>query len=126
MGGAAQGTRRYAGDNQSTHQENDMPTDTSIATDKLVADLREVAADAEELLKLTAGQAGDRIAELRSSLGAKLVQARSDLGRLEHELLARGRDAARATDQYVHDNPWKAIGASAGLAFLLGLLVGRK
>ncbi len=103
-----------------------MPTDTSTATDKLVADLREVAADAEELLKLTAGQAGDRIAELRSSLGAKLVQARGDLGALESELLARGREAARATDQYVHDNPWKAVGASAGLAFLLGLLVGRK
>ena len=103
-----------------------MNDNTSTATDKLVADLRDVAADAEELMKLTAGQAGERLADVRARLAARLTQARVDLGAVEAQLLAKGKEAARATDQYVHDNPWKAIGASAGIAFLLGLLIGRQ
>ncbi len=103
-----------------------MNDNTSNATDKLVTDLREVAADAEELLKLTAGQAGERLADVRARLGSRLERTRADLGAIEAQLLARGKEAARATDQYVHDNPWKAIGASDGIAFLLGLLIGRQ
>ncbi len=103
-----------------------MNDNATTATDKLVNQLREVAADAEELLKLTAGQAGERLADVRARLGARLERTRADLGAIEAQLLAKGKEAARATDQYVHDNPWKAIGASAGIAFLLGLLIGRQ
>jgi ElaB/YqjD/DUF883 family membrane-anchored ribosome-binding protein len=34
--------------------------------------------------------------------------------------------AARATDEYVHDNPWQAIGVAAAVGFLLGLVVARR
>ena len=34
--------------------------------------------------------------------------------------------AARATDDYVHDNPWQAIGAAAAIGFLAGLLMNRR
>ena len=96
------------------------------ATDKLVADLREVASDAEELMNLTASQAGERIADVRARLGQRLGTLRAQLSDLEADMLERGKEVARATDDYVHDNPWKAIGATAGVAFLLGLLIGRR
>ncbi len=98
----------------------------SKTTDKLVADLREVASDAEELLSLTASQAGERIADVRARLGERLGGLKAQLSDLEAEMLERGRLMARATDDYVHDNPWKSIGATAGVAFLLGLLIGRR
>ncbi len=96
------------------------------ATDKLVADLREVASDAEELMNLTASQAGERIADVRARLGQCLGTLRAQLSDLEADMLERGKEVARATDDYVHDNPWKSIGATAGVAFLLGLLIGRR
>jgi ElaB/YqjD/DUF883 family membrane-anchored ribosome-binding protein len=96
------------------------------ATDKLVADLREVASDAEELLSLTAGQAGERLADVRARLGERLSTLKEQLFDLEAEMVERGKQVARATDDYVHDNPWKSIGATAGVAFLLGLLIGRR
>ena len=34
--------------------------------------------------------------------------------------------AAKVTDNYVHEHPWKAIGIAAAIAFLLGLLVSRR
>ena len=34
--------------------------------------------------------------------------------------------AARATDDYVHDNPWQAIGVAAAVGFLVGLVISRR
>ncbi len=95
-------------------------------TSKLVTDLREVASDAEELLNLTASQAGERIADVRARLGESLADLRGQLRDLEADMVERGKQVARVTDDYVHDNPWKSVGIGAGVAFLLGLLVGRR
>ena len=38
----------------------------------------------------------------------------------------RAKDAARATDDYVHDNPWQAIGVAAVVGFVAGLLMNRR
>ena len=34
--------------------------------------------------------------------------------------------AARVTDEYVHDNPWQAIGIGAAVGFLAGLVISRR
>ncbi len=39
---------------------------------------------------------------------------------------SRGRDAAVAADDYVHDNPWAAIGVAAGVGFVIGALMARR
>ena len=43
-----------------------MTTESSVNTDKLVQDLKLVVADAEELLRATASQAGERAAAARA------------------------------------------------------------
>jgi ElaB/YqjD/DUF883 family membrane-anchored ribosome-binding protein len=102
-------------------------SDTQLVTrDKLVADLRIVIADAEELLKATAGQAGDKIAAMRDRISRSLDGAKVRLSQLEVETLEKGKAAARATDHYVHENPWKSVGIAAGVGLLLGLLIGRR
>lgn len=102
-------------------------SDTQLVTrDKLVADLRIVIADAEELLKATAGQAGDKIAAMRDRISRSLDGAKVRLSQLEEETLEKGKAAARATDHYVHENPWKSVGIAAGVGLLLGLLIGRR
>jgi ElaB/YqjD/DUF883 family membrane-anchored ribosome-binding protein len=35
-------------------------------------------------------------------------------------------DAGQVADDYVHGNPWQAVGIAAGLGFALGLVVGRR
>ena len=93
--------------------------------EKLMADLKMVIADAEELLRLTAGQAGDKTAELRLRMQARMEQAKDDLARLQDAAMGSAKDAGRAADVYVHENPWRAIGVAAGIGFLLGMLVSR-
>jgi len=41
-------------------------------------------------------------------------------------LMERTRAAARATDDYVHENPWRAVGVAAGVGLVIGLLIGRR
>jgi ElaB/YqjD/DUF883 family membrane-anchored ribosome-binding protein len=93
---------------------------------QLMEDLRVVVNDAEALLKATAGQAGEKVDHVRHRAEESVRQARERLGEIEGEIRARADEAARTTDRYVHENPWGAIGIAAGVAFMLGLLAGRR
>ena len=101
-------------------------SDAQVTQDKLVSDFKAVVADTEELLKLTAGQAGDKVADVRVRLNDKLTAAKYKLQDLEAAVVQKTKAAARVTDDYVHENPWKAVGVAAGVGFLLGLLVNRR
>src|SRR5512143_2397158 len=102
---------------------NDM---TQVTKDKLVSDFRLVVADAEELLRLTANQAGDKATELRARVQDHLVNAKQKLADADIALRDNAKAVARATDDYVRDNPWRAVGVAAGVGLLVGLLIGRR
>lgn len=93
---------------------------------KLVSDLKVVLADAEDLLKAAATSTGEKALELREKAAASLKSASEKIGDLQEVVVEKSKAAARATDDYVHENPWKAVGVAAGVGFLLGLLVNRK
>ena len=99
---------------------------TTAQTDKLMADLRLVVADAEELLRSTAGEASEGAAELRSKVQATLARARDSLADAQEAAISKAKAAGRVADDYVHDNPWRSIGVAAGFGLLIGLLIGRR
>jgi ElaB/YqjD/DUF883 family membrane-anchored ribosome-binding protein len=76
--------------------------------------------DAEKLLREAAESTGDKAAELRDNAMRSLRRTREALYDTQDALMERGRRAARVTDDYVHDNPWQAI----GMAGLAGLVIG--
>lgn len=102
---------------------NDVAT---VNKDKLIADMKVVVADADELLRVTAGQAGDKMADLRTKLQANLASARASLAEAQAVAIDKAKQVGRATDDYVHDNPWRSIGVAAGIGFVIGLLIGRR
>ena len=102
---------------------NDM---THVSKDKLIADFKVVVADTEELLRSTAGQAGEKISELRAKAQDHLATAKIKLADAEAAVVDKAKQAGRVADDYVHDNPWGAVGIAAGVGFLVGLLIGRR
>jgi ElaB/YqjD/DUF883 family membrane-anchored ribosome-binding protein len=102
---------------------NDM---TQVSKEKLIADFKVVVADTEELLRSTAGQAGEKISELRAKAQDHLATAKAKLADAEAAIVDKAKQAGRVADDYVHDNPWSAVGIAAGVGFLIGLLVGRR
>jgi ElaB/YqjD/DUF883 family membrane-anchored ribosome-binding protein len=105
---------------------SESTTSNVTAQERLVTDIRAVIADAEEILLATADQTGEKIAILRTRIKERLLDARIRLDAAEEVLIEKTRAAARATDDYVHENPWQAVGIGAGVGFLLGLVLGRR
>lgn len=84
-------------------------------TGNLMDDLRAVMADAEELLRATAGEAGPKVQEVRARAEETLRNARDHM-----------QGAGRQLDAQVREHPWAAVGVAAGLGLLLGVLLARK
>jgi len=99
---------------------------TEASKDKLVADLRIVVADAEELLRATASQAGEKAVAARERIQASLAAAKIKLVEAERAALEKAKEAAKEADEYVHEHPWKAVGIAAAAGLVLGLLIGRR
>jgi len=99
---------------------------TTSHKNKLMEDLQLVIEDAEELLRMTAKEAGDSAADVRKRVQARMEQAKVDLLHLQDAAVAQAKAAGQAADAFVHENPWKSVGVAAGLGLVLGLLLGRR
>lgn len=99
---------------------------TAELQEKTVQDIKAVIADAEEMLVATADQAGEKMATLRARVQLRLQDAKVRLTQAETLLLEKTKAAAKATDAYVHESPWTAVGIAAGVGFLIGVVLGRR
>ncbi len=92
------------------------------ANEKLTSDLKAIMQDAEELLKVTSGEGGEKATEVRSRLAAALESAKATCRRLEEKTVA----AAKATDKTIREHPYESIGIAFGVGLLVGVLVARR
>lgn len=97
-----------------------------VTKERIVEDVNAVLVDAEELLRQAGQASGAQAQDLRNRAQAAIQRAKGALVDAEQKAVAQTKAAAQATDSWVHEHPWTAIGAAAGLAFLVGLLVNRK
>ena len=101
-------------------------SNSEMSREKLVDDFATVLAEAEEMLKRAATETGDKARDLRSQVETKLLRAKLRLQEIEGEAVDRAKAAARVTDDYVHDNPWQAIGVAAAIGLVIGLMLNRR
>lgn len=81
---------------------------------------------AASVLEQAAGASGEDSTELRARAMAKLRTAREKLAAASAEAIERSREAAKATDDYVHEHPWRIIGGALAVGVALGLLIDRR
>lgn len=94
--------------------------------EQLIDEFKVVVADAEALLKATANTGDDKLSELRAKAEESLGIAKARIMDIQTEVLAKTKAAAKATDAYVHENPWRSIGFAASLGVVVGLLISRR
>jgi ElaB/YqjD/DUF883 family membrane-anchored ribosome-binding protein len=99
---------------------------SSSAGGKMMGEFKSVIKDAEDLLKNTEQQTGEGFKVARAKFESTLKTAKSELLRLEQTVVEKTKDAARTTDEYVKDHPWKSVGLGACVGLIVGLLIGRK
>jgi ElaB/YqjD/DUF883 family membrane-anchored ribosome-binding protein len=97
-----------------------------VTREQLISDFKVVIADAEALLKASANGGGEKVEELRTKAVESINAMKSRLSDAETRVIEKTKEAAKATDEYVHENPWSSIGVAAGVGLVVGFLLGRR
>jgi ElaB/YqjD/DUF883 family membrane-anchored ribosome-binding protein len=102
-----------------------IPTQTG-ARDQLLSDLKTVIQDAEAWLRHSGHLTGEEFKVAKAKFERTLVKAKEDVIRLEEVAVEKAKVAAKATDEYVKENPWKAVGLGTAVGVVIGMLIARK
>lgn len=92
-----------------------------------------LVADVEDLVKKVANVDDAEIAEIRAKVEDTLARAKSSAGagmtairERAEAVRERAGEASDATDEYVHENPWAAVGIAAAVGIIIGFVAGRR
>lgn len=91
---------------------------------RLFNEFNSVVAETEKLFKSAAAASADEAGAIRAKVEHGLATAADLLERIRREAVGQASAAARATDEYVEESPWRAIGIAAVVAGLAGLVAG--
>jgi ElaB/YqjD/DUF883 family membrane-anchored ribosome-binding protein len=100
-----------------------IPTQTG-ARDQLMNDLKSVIQDAESWLR-NSSLTGEDLKAAKEKFERTIAGAKDDLVRYQEMVVEKTKEAAKATDEYVHENPWRSIAIGAGVGLLLGVAISR-
>ena len=107
-------------------EETSSAAALSSAGTTLNDDLKTVIRDIEVLLKTAKASGTELAGNMRTQLETTLLKLQARLIEVEKAAAVRAAAAGRAADAYVHENPWRAIGAAAGVGLVVGLLISRR
>lgn len=93
---------------------------------KMVDDFKAIVNDADALLQATASAAGNEFSAQRANFAEKLRAAKTSIAKAEQIVVEKAKQTAAATDGYVRENPWTAVGIAAAVGAVIGLLVSRR
>jgi len=107
-----------------------MSTETTTSSgsvqhskDVLVADLKRVVSDADDLMKEVVNTTSEEFAAARQRIEAKLGEARAriDEARMATKLSVCG--AANSAQAFAKENPWTVIGVASAISFITTYLL---
>ena len=100
-------------------EDSKLPTHMSRELHNFLADL-------EELVSKTTTLTRTDLSEAQKQLGEHLTAARQSVEALGNVVDQQARKGATVANEYVHAQPWSAVGIGAGLGVLLGLMLARR
>lgn len=104
----------------------DTTDQTNENREKMISDLKSVVKEAEDLLRKSGEQLGAGYESAKARFDSTMHSARTGFVSMEEQMAAQTREAMEATDRYVQENPWQAVGISAVAGLVLGYLITRK
>jgi len=96
----------------------------SLSKEHLTDDFKAVVLEAEQLLQSATDLGTQKASDIRASIEQSLATAREELQALQKAATDAAASAVHATDDYVHANPWRAIGIAAAVSVSVGALIG--
>jgi ElaB/YqjD/DUF883 family membrane-anchored ribosome-binding protein len=88
--------------------------------------MKTLVRDAQDLFREATSSTGVKAEELREK-GLMLLDAAMEKAQeVQAAALETGKEVAQTADEYVHQNPWKAVAISSAVGLLVGMLLARK
>jgi ElaB/YqjD/DUF883 family membrane-anchored ribosome-binding protein len=112
-----------AGVNRAKKATRNVVDDTSSVVSR---EYHNFVADIEDLIKSSTTLTGEELDKAREKIGERIAEAKESLTEVGDTIVERARKTAEVTDQYVHEQPWSAVGAGAALGLLVGFLIARR
>ncbi len=99
---------------------------SAISVSGVSREFQNFLADIEDLIKETTSLTGEELTHARARLNARVATAKASIEGMGDNIVQRAKQSATVTNEYVHEQPWKALGASTAIAFLLGIAIARR
>ena len=105
--------RRAAGNGRRTAEERS-------------SEWKNLVTDVEDLIRKVANVNDAEIAEIRAKVQDTLAKAKTSATQGIAVVRGKADEVSESTDEYVHENPWAAIGIAAAVGVVIGFLAGRR
>lgn len=96
------------------------------AANSVSQEFQRFLADIESLVKSLTSLTGNELEAAKFQLKQRIAAAKITIAEVRSNVAKQACDTISATDTYVHEQPWKAVGTSAAIGFLLGLILARR
>jgi ElaB/YqjD/DUF883 family membrane-anchored ribosome-binding protein len=95
-------------------------------TNSVSSEFKNFLSDIEDLVAQATSLTGEDLAKVKNTLNERITVAKASLEELSDNIVQKARNGAAATNTYVHEQPWAAVGAGATIGLLVGLLISRR
>lgn len=123
--GKPSSSQQSSGSDNSNVSESSERSKSSGSADAS-GELRKFIADIEDLVKEGASLTGEEFNLAKEKLKTRVEDAKVSVEKLGGDIADQARKGASTTNEYVHNQPWKAIGAGAAIGLLVGILLARR
>jgi ElaB/YqjD/DUF883 family membrane-anchored ribosome-binding protein len=89
-------------------------------------EVQNLIADVEDLMDRVGDAADPEIRRLRSKVAAAITTAKKSIADGVEQVQGQANQAIEASDRYVRNQPWEAIGIAALAGLAVGFLVSRR
>ena len=96
------------------------------AQNQLASDIHVLVSDAEELLKSTAAYSGESVNAARVKFQATLENVKRRVAAAQSAAMGKVDETAKASYDYVRENPWKTVGVAVAVGLVVGVLLHKK
>ena len=99
------------------------PSSVQHSKDVLVADLKRVVSDADDLMKEVVNSTSEELSATRRRIEARLAEARTRIDQARMATKQQVCGAARSAQVFVTENPWTVIGVASVFSFVATYLL---
>lgn len=105
---------------------NDLRDGASTVKSTASVEIKSLIADVEDLVARIADLKDADVSRVRNRVLRAVDAAKETLVDSADTLRRQAGDAVTTADDYVHDNPWQAVGIAAVVGALVGILATRR